>query len=88
MYDGICGINGLRKLSTKREMFSVGEPLPDMMGLPGLSGLGKTWLFYSRPGRETCELSWRGCHGHAFRPVFVESPLKRCLLDQCQVVYN
>ncbi len=40
------------------------------------------WLLYSLLGRETSGLSQRGGHGHAFCWMFVESPLKSCLLDQ------
>ena len=40
IYEDIWGTSrGFRKLSTKREICLVGEPLPDMMGLPGLPGL-------------------------------------------------
>ena len=36
-YEDIRGISGFGKLSTKREILcSVGGPLSDMMGLPGL----------------------------------------------------
>ena len=38
-YEGIWGTKGLKKESMKRDMCSVGEPLPEMMGLPGLLAL-------------------------------------------------
>ena len=39
MYDGICGTRGLRKESMNKDICSVGDPLPEMMGLPGLPTL-------------------------------------------------
>ena len=39
IYDEICGTRGLRKLSMNNDMCSVGDPLPETMGLPGLPAL-------------------------------------------------
>ena len=39
MYDGTLGTRGLRKLSMNKEMRSVGELLPETMGLPGFPAL-------------------------------------------------
>ena len=45
MNDGSEVAQGCRKQSTKREMFSVGAPFEDTIGLPGLPGL---WIFGKR----------------------------------------
>ena len=39
MNDGSELAQGCKKQSTKREMFSVGAPFEDTIGLPGLPGL-------------------------------------------------
>ena len=39
IYEGASETRGLMWWSTKREMFSVGEPFPERMGRPGLPGL-------------------------------------------------
>ena len=39
MYDGALDTRGSRKLSINKEMHSVGEPLPETMGLPGFPAL-------------------------------------------------
>ena len=39
IYDGSEVASGCKKQSTKREIFSVGAPFEDTIGLPGLPGL-------------------------------------------------
>ena len=39
MKEGACETRGLMKLSTKREMFYVGDPLPLTIGCPEIDSL-------------------------------------------------